>query len=811
MLATTGFVDAGQRVPLTTTGSSGNSVELCIAIDGSGSILSSDFTLQKEGLASALDDPLIIPRDGQVSLAVVQFDSIARLELPLTSITSASQAQTLAQTIRGITQLGGLTDLAVALDLCADTFTYAADSQVIGFATDGAFSLTEANASADAAIGRGVDEIDAIGVGGSINQFQLESVVRPQPSNLPPDPGFVVFIGDFTGFGRAIEAMLDSVVEIIAITPIDPGTSPGERFGEAVDVDGTLVAFGVPGSDGGRGKVLLYRREGDALVPDGELGVPAEFFVEGLGTALALSGDTLVAGAPDSSVAAAKSGLKGLNPIQAAIFQRLQQGWRFKAPIMPANGHSGDGFGSAVAIDGSRVVVGAPGDDEGEGGSGAAYLFEVQPDRIVQRDKRKPTGPSGKGAAGLRYGAAVAMQNGKLAIGMPGLADGALFGSVEVFDAVDSSLGAPGRTLVGRRQAGDRFGASLAVSGSSVLVGAPEEDDAGAAYVYPGSSPGRRLPPSNPVSGGRHGWSVDIHIDAIVVGAPGGIVGAKGLAPGTVSRYRLEAGTANLVSVTGAPAGSASFGNAVAIAGNVTVIGAPDTNTGSGSGAVISDPRAVFDNSFEGGATVAISDDILFPPTACGPGRTRKQVLFFDDMESGSSGWTVNGLNPTWHVQSGSSSSGFRAWRAIDEPFVTDQVLATPVVTLPVLDVDAGEGFRVSWMSRRIIESVDLTSCFDGGVIETASPDQSFVFTFESGFIVEDPYTGPIVQGFSNPLEGFDAWCGVLPSWQRSAISFVYPALTEPLNQVYRFRLATDSSVGAEGWYIDDVMVESCE
>ncbi len=59
-------------------------VELCTAIDGSGSISSSDFRLQVEGLARAIEKPSIMPQNSRVTLSIVQFSGGVRVEvLPL--------------------------------------------------------------------------------------------------------------------------------------------------------------------------------------------------------------------------------------------------------------------------------------------------------------------------------------------------------------------------------------------------------------------------------------------------------------------------------------------------------------------------------------------------------------------------------------------------------------------------------------------------------------------------------------------------------------------------------------------------------
>ena len=54
-------------------------VRVCIAIDGSGSIYSSDFSLMKTGLAEAVQDPTVVPQNGTVEFAFIEFGSISCL------------------------------------------------------------------------------------------------------------------------------------------------------------------------------------------------------------------------------------------------------------------------------------------------------------------------------------------------------------------------------------------------------------------------------------------------------------------------------------------------------------------------------------------------------------------------------------------------------------------------------------------------------------------------------------------------------------------------------------------------------------
>jgi hypothetical protein len=68
-----------------------------------------------------------------------------------------------------------------------------------------------------------------------------------------------------------------------------------------------------------------------------------------LGQSVALSGETLAAGAP------------GENARQGAVYlwQKEPDGWREQTRLVAADGRADDEFGFAVALDGDLLVVGA--------------------------------------------------------------------------------------------------------------------------------------------------------------------------------------------------------------------------------------------------------------------------------------------------------------------------------------------------------------------------------------------------------------------------------------------------------------------
>ena len=90
------------------------------------------------------------------------------------------------------------------------------------------------------------------------------------------------------------------------------------------------------------------------------------------GLSVAVSGDTLVVGAP------AGVGLPpGSNAGSAYVFVRTGGVWAHQQTLVPSDAAGGDQFGVSVAIDGDTLVVGANNDDGPAGpDQGSAYVFE---------------------------------------------------------------------------------------------------------------------------------------------------------------------------------------------------------------------------------------------------------------------------------------------------------------------------------------------------------------------------------------------------------------------------------------------------
>ena len=188
--------------------------DLCFAIDGSGSIDPTEFTLMIEGIASAIEDPLIVPQDGSISIGVVQFPSrsTSNPEVPLTIVDSEASAQALAQVIRGIVRATGSTPMTQGINDSATLLVNGTGlRQVMCVATDGApDNQMSSIAAADEAVRRGVEELDAIAIGTGASVMFLEMLVRN---------GFVESAASFESFAATVGQKIKRVVS---------GAPPGE-------------------------------------------------------------------------------------------------------------------------------------------------------------------------------------------------------------------------------------------------------------------------------------------------------------------------------------------------------------------------------------------------------------------------------------------------------------------------------------------------------------------------------------------------------------------------------------------------------
>lgn len=362
-----------------------------------------------------------------------------------------------------------------------------------------------------------------------------------------------------------------------------------DQFGYSAAIDGDTIVIGArfedsdsngvdgDGSDGPGdhyGAAYVFVRNGSSWSQEAYLKAsnsdPNDFF----GYSVAVSGDTIVVGArEEDSNAVGVNGNEGssgaLDSGAAYVFTRVGTTWTQQAYLKASNTDSQDQFGTSVAICGDTIVVGA------------------------EEEESNATGVDGNQSnnSAPRAGAAYVF-----------IRTGTVWSQQAYLKASNS-------------EPGDTFGASVDVSGDSIVVGAFFEDSnatgvdgaeadngaerSGAAYVFTRSgsiwSQQAYLKASNTEANDSFGSSVSMDQDTVVVGAINEDSGAVGVNGDELSSGAPQSGAAYVFRRVGTSWQQEAylkasntgpvdqFGRVVAVSGDQVVVGA-SAEDGSSTG-----------------------------------------------------------------------------------------------------------------------------------------------------------------------------------------------------------------------------------
>jgi hypothetical protein len=222
------------------------------------------------------------------------------------------------------------------------------------------------------------------------------------------------------------------------------------------------------------------------------------------GDGVFLAGTTLIAASPDDGSQAGR----------AFVFNESGTGWREVAELGGSDSAPGDQFGLPIVATGNNIVVGSGHD------GGRIYVFTAEPIGWVQTAELGGQGTRNSGG----FGPAVAMSGDTIVVGDPSYANRS--GRVYVFGKTDSGWRQSAK-LQGRNTVpGDQFGSDVAISGSTVVVGASQSEGLrGTAYLFTRTAGSWKqvaeFNPANTTSDSDFGTSVSISGDTVVVGTAG--------------------------------------------------------------------------------------------------------------------------------------------------------------------------------------------------------------------------------------------------------------------------------------------------
>ncbi len=229
----------------------------------------------------------------------------------------------------------------------------------------------------------------------------------------------------------------------------------------AVNEDMAAVAV-VGGPVATRGVRILQQEPGSDLWSERARLQPTETKTTNqLGAALAIEGDRVLVGAPRHG----ESGAVFVFAKDAATGE-----WSEEAIITRADSNTNSRFGTAVAFAGEVALVGAPATGEA---SGVVFLYTRDPNTGMWNERRRLA--ASQDAAGDRFGAALAVSGSELWVGAPGANERR--GAVHRFlrDGDSATWIADGVLATGP-EADFGVGSSLAVGRRVAVAGAPLAD-----------------------------------------------------------------------------------------------------------------------------------------------------------------------------------------------------------------------------------------------------------------------------------------------------------------------------------------------
>jgi hypothetical protein len=374
-------------------------------------------------------------------------------------------------------------------------------------------------------------------------------------------------------------------------TPDKPLPAVADYFGNAVAISGNTVLVAALHDDRGdleSGCTYIY----DLASPTPDtfafaLDNPVSGSLDRFGSAVAIDGNIVAIGSPGSDAGASGAGRVSVHDLSASKPTGIMVSLEDPDPEVDG------GFGAAVAVSGSKVVVGAPGDDDGAEDSGRVYVYEIG---VLPVTAATAVLPNPAPSAGDRFGQSVAVSGDIVVVGAE--ADdtgGEDSGIAYVFDLASPTPGVPVHLLANPSPApGDHFGAAVAVSGSLIVIGAPKDDqgaaDGGVAYVYDISSgtPAVALhviPNPTPQADDGFGNAVGISGTLVGIGASGDDTGASNAGAAYAFELSGPSPTVPLHTLPNPdPAGEDRFGNAIAVSAPRIVVGTSLDNNPTDSG-----------------------------------------------------------------------------------------------------------------------------------------------------------------------------------------------------------------------------------
>lgn len=239
----------------------------------------------------------------------------------------------------------------------------------------------------------------------------------------------------------------------------------GNGFGSALNASGSRLLIGAPSTNDDRGAAYIFENA------DGQWGQVAHIALEDttesdFGAGVAQQGDLVFIGAPGEN--------DGVGAVY--VYRNAGDSWEQQARIANPDTAKGISFGSQLAADGSRLMVGAP-----QKQGGAVYVYQSSNNSWTLEGTLESSRVDGR----ARFGSTLALKGDRALVGAPRQSGGSGVVFAFNYDAEAGSWNADGQLVAFDSESRYGFGSSIEFVGSDVWIGAPgAEHRKGALYQF---------------------------------------------------------------------------------------------------------------------------------------------------------------------------------------------------------------------------------------------------------------------------------------------------------------------------------------
>jgi hypothetical protein len=258
-------------------------------------------------------------------------------------------------------------------------------------------------------------------------------------------------------------------------------------FATSVSISGSVIASGAPFNDDtavSTGSVYMFRYDGATWIEEAKLNADDATASDQFGTAVALDGEVLAVGAPIDSA-------NGFLTGSTYVFRYDGADWNQEQKLVTDDAAAFDIFGTSLDISGDVIVVSALLQDEAGQQAGAVYVYRYNEDSIPLPWVFEKKLLASDASAFDYFGSSVTVDGDTIVVGAILDDDGgSRSGAAYVFryDAVSKTWAQDEKLTARDGDTGDNFGSAVSIQGETVVIGAAQDQDqapgAGSAYVF---------------------------------------------------------------------------------------------------------------------------------------------------------------------------------------------------------------------------------------------------------------------------------------------------------------------------------------